>query len=100
MDTIVSYCPFCNSSYYPDQASVVGEGSGSWLLHTNCLSCHSSIVLLLLVGEIGISSFGLITDLTDTEVVKFQKGSAVDIDDLIELYTILSKSRKDFLSYL
>lgn len=98
MSKLVSYCPFCSTSFTPEKASVVGESKESWLLHINCDHCASSIVLLLLVGEVGISSFGLVTDLTVKDVDRFHKSERIVSDDLINLYEMLYKRTENFIA--
>jgi len=87
--SLVSYCPLCNSSFSPSRAAVISEGNDSQLLHVTCKQCASSIVLLLLVGEVGVSSVGLITDLTEHDVTRFKNGATVSSDDLLDLHQSL-----------
>ena len=89
MASLVSYCPLCNASFSPRQAAVIGEGGDTQLLHISCNHCTSSIVLLLLIGEVGVSSVGLVTDLTGGEVLRFKNSEAVSSDDLIDLHQSL-----------
>lgn len=100
IEKIASYCPFCNTSFFPKKASVIGESNESWLLHVNCDHCASSIVLLLLISEVGVSSFGLVTDLTGNDVMRFKGSSGLEADDLINLYEILFLSKKDILNFI
>ena len=86
MASLVSYCPLCNVSFSPHRAAVVGEEGDSQLLHITCNRCASSIVLLLLIGDIGVSSVGLVTDLTEGEVMRFKSSAIVSSDDLIDLH--------------
>jgi len=95
---VESYCPLCNNSFLPDQATVIEETHDSWLLHTNCNKCSSSIILMVLVSEIGVSSFGLVTDLTKEDVVKYKKSEAINSNNLIDLYQSLHKNKLDFIS--
>lgn len=88
--SLISYCPLCDTSFSPKQAAVIGQGGDVQLLHTICSRCGSSIVLLLLTSEAGISSVGLITDLTEGEVGHFACSAAVSTDDIIELHEYLS----------
>ncbi|MFA6908484.1 MAG: hypothetical protein WC289_01225 [Patescibacteria group bacterium] len=70
--------------------AVVLEGyEETQLMHVVCKSCSSSIIILMLTGELGMSSVGLITDLTGNDVMKFKEGNAVDADDVLELHCVL-----------
>jgi len=81
-----TYCPFCRLSFLPENAAVLGENQASWLIHVTCNSCSSSIIQLLMLGEVGISSVGLVTDLLQGELEKFRYSQPVTIDDLIDLH--------------
>ncbi|XOU95031.1 MAG: hypothetical protein ACNFW9_03125 [Candidatus Kerfeldbacteria bacterium] len=95
-----SYCPLCNTSFLPEKATVIEESQESWLLHTNCAQCSSSIVLMVLVSEIGISSFGLVTDLTKKDIVRYKKSEIINSDNLIDLYQALYINKMDFISFV
>jgi len=98
IDKLESYCPLCNTSFFPEKASVIDESNSSWLLHTTCSQCASSIVSLMLVGDIGISSFGLLTDLTKDEIEKFRFTKPINEDNLIDLYKSLYTSDIDLIA--
>lgn len=100
VEKLVSYCPFCNTSFSPEKASVIEESKESWLLHVTCKKCASSIVLLLLIGEVGISSFGLVTDLTEQDVMRFKRSAVISANDLINLYQLLYQNEQDLISLM
>ena len=87
-----SYCPFCSTSFSPKKASVIGENNECWLLHVNCETCKSSIVVLMIVGEMGVSSFGLVTDLMEVEIDRFRNSEKIVADDLLDLYQLLHQN--------
>lgn len=93
-----SYCPFCNTSFSPQKACVLGENNESWLLHVTCVTCKSSIVVLMIIGEVGVSSFGLITDLTVTEIDQFRGSDRIEANDLIDLYQLLHQGSQDLFA--
>lgn len=86
----VSTCPLCGKEYAPEEARIVSEKEGAFLVHTNCKRCGSSVVATLVANQLGISSVGLITDLTYEDVVKFKDGENISTDDLLSLYEILN----------
>jgi len=88
---LISYCPLCNTHYNPSKASILEEADGAHLIHISCKKCSSSILAVIITGGIGISSIGLITDLTDNDVMKFKLGSRVDEDDVIDAVKSISK---------
>lgn len=83
---LISYCPLCEVSYNPMRARVLDERDDAHLVHIQCASCGSSIVALILNSAMGITSVGLITDLTGDDVLKFKDEGYVTADDVLEFY--------------
>lgn len=96
---MISYCPLCETSYNPMEAKVLGEKEDGHLLHIRCKKCWNSILALVMVSNAGVSSVGLVTDLTFEDVVKFrEKPAEVTIDDVITVHEMLdSQTDGDFI---
>ena len=95
---LISYCPLCHTNFNPFKIKVLEEKGDSHLLHTECPCCHSSVVILVLASELGISSVGLVTDLTGDEVIKFKNFDAITSDDVIEIHH-QSNQKQNLLAY-
>lgn len=96
---LVSYCPLCNTQYNPLSARIVEERDDAHLIHIKCKKCNSSIVALVLSSGVGISSVGLITDLSEEDVIRFKDGNRVNNDDVLNLYSLL-RSSTDVIKYI
>lgn len=96
---MISFCPMCETNYNPMEARVLGEKEDGHLLHIRCKKCWNSILALVLVSNAGVSSVGLITDLTYEDVRKFSKQEApVSTDDVISVHQLLTDDgEKDFI---
>jgi len=88
---LISYCPLCNSQYNPMTAKILEEREDAHLIHIECRRCNSSIIALILTGGIGISSVGLVTDLTSDDVLKFKDMEEINSDDVLTLHNVLEK---------
>ncbi len=88
---LITTCPICNTQYKSVSAKIVEEREGAHLIHIKCKNCGSSIVALVLVGGLGVSSVGLICDLTPEDVFKFKDSKVVDTDDVIAIHELLNK---------
>lgn len=84
----ISYCPLCHTYFSPQEAKVLEEAGDTHLLHFMCRKCFSSIVILVLASDLGVSSFGLITDLTEGDVMRFKDQPAVSPNDVITIYSL------------
>ena len=88
---LISYCPLCNTHYNPSEADILEQEDGAHLIHVSCSKCSSSIVAVIISSGIGISSVGLITDLSADDVLYFKSGSRVNEDDVIDSVKSVSK---------
>ncbi|MDD5567258.1 MAG: hypothetical protein PHH01_03630 [Patescibacteria group bacterium] len=88
---LVSYCPLCNAQYNPLSAKILEERDDAHLIHIQCRKCGSSIVALVLASGVGISSVGLITDLSGDDALRFKNNPTISSDDVLQLYDFLQK---------
>lgn len=91
---LISYCPLCNARYSTMSAKILEEKEGAHLIHLECRNCGSSIVALIFTGGMGISSVGLVTDLTSEDVIKFKNAQDINSDDVIALHEFLGEEKK------
>ncbi len=96
---VVSYCPVCNTPYNPLSAKILDEKEDAHLLHIQCKKCGSSIVALVLASGLGISSIGLLTDLTDDDAIRFKKGFRISANDILDIYESLHNTQ-NLLKYI
>lgn len=73
------------------QARMIGETEGTQLLHVTCRKCQNSILALVLQNASGVSSVGLVTDLTFEDVGRFQRARSISVDDVIDLHAFLEE---------
>lgn len=88
---VISTCPFCRTHYNLTTAKVVVEKDDAHLLHLECRKCGSAVVALVLTSGLGVSSVGLVTDLTSDDVLKFAGAAEVSIDDVVDMYALLDQ---------
>jgi len=89
---LISYCPLCNTHYNPLSAKVLEERDDAHLIHIECRKCGSLIVALVLTGGLGISSVGLVTDLTSDDVLRFKDSDGITPNDVIELHEVMQST--------
>lgn len=82
---IISYCPLCRTHYNPLSAQILEQRENAHLIYIRCRKCSSSIVALVVTGIVGVSSMGLVTDLTSKDVLKFQHSETIQYDDVIDI---------------
>lgn len=97
---LISYCPLCETSYNPQEARVLGEKDDSHLLHIQCGNCSNAIIALVLISSVGVSSVGLVTDLSYDDVLRFKNAGAISTDDVIEVHNALQNEEAFFKSLM
>lgn len=83
---LISRCPLCSEPYRPFQASIVEEKEEAQLLHLECDKCHCNMVALIVSGQMGLTSVGLITDLTSEDVERFKDAQPLSQDRVIDAF--------------
>lgn len=84
---LVSYCPVCETRYNPMEARMLGEDGDTHLLHIRCHKCTNQVLALVLVNQVGVSSIGVITDLSFDDVMRFKSADKITVDDVIKTHT-------------
>jgi hypothetical protein len=88
---LISYCPVCDTSYNPMEARVIDERGERHLMHIRCKKCAHAILALVLTTGMGMSSMGILTDLTFDDVMRFRTAVPVTLDDVIACHELLEK---------
>lgn len=91
---IINRCPVCEAVYNADDARLFAEDGEASLVHITCGKCRSHFMALLMVMKQGLSSVGLLTDLTFDDLKRLQKAGPITLDEAIEAHEILE--REDF----
>lgn len=80
----INRCPICTESYDPKEAKLFGKQDIATLIHITCGKCSSHFVaMIMLVGQ-GVSSVGMITDLTFADVQKLYRLDPLTMDEIID----------------
>lgn len=88
---LISACPVCNQAYDPVAAQVIEEKDTLHLLHIQCKSCGGNVVSVVFSDGFGVSSMGLVTDLTAEDVVGFKDAPPIVVDDVMEMHRLLER---------
>jgi DNA-directed RNA polymerase alpha subunit len=91
--TLITHCPVCNVRYNPIEARILEEGQSSHLVFIKCRECVSAVLAVIVSNNMGISSIGLITDLSAEDIAKFKLSGKVSVDDIIEAHQFLTKEK-------
>ena len=87
---IISHCPICHFKYDPLEARVLSENREAHLIYFKCRQCSAAILALILANNFGLSSFGLLTDLDGSEIMRIKDSDAIKSDDVLAAYQLLN----------
>lgn len=88
---VISNCPLCGARYNPMKADILEENEEAHLIHITCNKCRVSVLAMILHTSMGMSSVGLVTDLTPEDVLKFKNKKDISADDIINFHKKLLK---------
>lgn len=97
---LISKCPLCSEQYQPFQASIVEEKPEAQLVHIECRKCSSAIVALIVNGQLGLTSIGLITDLSSKDVEIFKDSIPISEDDVFQAFEKFNSNTNEFYNEL
>jgi len=83
---IISSCPVCSQKYNMSEIKILERKNDAHLIYIQCPSCRSSVLAVILANYFGVSSVGLVTDLTSRDVLKFKNLDNVTTNDVIEIH--------------
>lgn len=93
-----SRCPLCDASVKPDNAEILDESRQGILFHVTCPDCRASLLAVVAASKLGLSSFGMVTDLTAADTKRLRKGRTIDAQDILQAYQELSQFSGSFRS--
>lgn len=82
-------CPVCNKKYRKNCMLVLEEDEKRTTLHLACESCGAASMVFVSMGQFGVVSLGLLTDLKQSEVQSVFLGDVVSTDTVIEAHQFL-----------
>lgn len=83
---IINRCPLCGGSASRLEARLLGQTPERQTVHVHCHECAGSIIAYFMMSGMGMTSYGLVTDLSFDDFIKFNHGSSIELDDVIRAH--------------
>lgn len=84
-------CPLCRKKYDPLEARIIMGDDGAELVHVECQRCRGAIIAKISGSHRGATSMiGIVTDLSSRDLLRLQSKTAIDADDVVSLYTLVT----------
>lgn len=87
-------CTVCNHKYEPTKALLLDDRGEYTVLHVTCASCGVATVVFVSVGQLGVISMGVLTDLEGDEARSLLDKEVISSDDVLEMHAFLAHSGK------
>jgi hypothetical protein len=91
-------CESCGCSYGVTDIEIIGHEDSIWLFNVSCSYCQSQGLVAIVVREANMGSIA--TDLTEAEFEKFDAGTSIEIDDVLDMHNFLKEFKGDFAAIL
>lgn len=91
---LISQCPVCNHKYESKAASLFANRDNAQFIHITCENCGSYFMAMMMTLGKGVSTVGMITDLSLFDAKRLHKTPPLSIDDLIEGHKIINELHK------
>ena len=96
----ISVCPVCGGDYGKNRARLFAAKANANLAHINCEKCNSNFIAMILLMNNGISSVGMVSDLTLQDAEKIHHRPVIDVDEVLEHHILINFDSKKFLNTL
>jgi hypothetical protein len=80
----INKCPLCNTGYEAEQAALFAKHEAANLVHITCKNCRSYFMAMIVMLGQGLSSVGMITDLSFADVERLHRVEPISLDEALE----------------
>lgn len=90
--SLISQCPVCSQDYDKKTEKQFLDVKNTHLVHMTCNNCQSYFLAMVMELGKGVSTIGMITDLSYEDVKRTYKTKAIRMDEVIEASQLLNKN--------
>ena len=81
---LINKCPICAAAYNPDRAKLFAQNEKANLVHISCEACSGNFIAMILAMPGGISTIGMVSDLSFEDAKRLHIKPAIGLDELID----------------
>lgn len=90
---VMRECPFCESEYAAESVCSLKQTEDAELAHLVCETCGHAVMVLIGVSEFGMSTLGIVTDLTVDDAKRTVEFPEISPDDVLNFHTFIRDGR-------
>ena len=85
-------CSVCGEAFKPRNAHLLSRDPELSHVYTQCSECKSSSITFVLKSTMGfITTIGMLTDMTKSDIERFKGKKPISADDVLELHKSLEE---------
>lgn len=92
LEKLMSRCVLCGANQSALLAAIVNESNQAELVHIRCSNCKGALVALIYASGTVVTSIGMVTDLTQEDIAKFQQGKNITENDILNIHQTLQEA--------
>jgi hypothetical protein len=85
----INKCPICSALYDTEKAELFASHDRAYLVHLTCGSCRSYFVAMIIAVGQGLSSVGIVTDLSSADAKRLHGSEPISLDEALEAHAII-----------
>ena len=93
---LLQQCPICKGQYDAKKEKIVEERGDAHLVHITCPHCRNFILAVVVVSSLGMSSVGMVTDLSENDVKRLRNRECISEDELLGFHTFIKNNKFNF----
>ena len=97
---IIRQCALCETEYDQKGIKTIEKKEGVSLMHCTCKTCHGAVLVLLASTPVGVTSVGMITDLTVKDIKQLKGKAPITEDDVLAFHQFVQQKQPSFLKYI
>lgn len=86
-------CPICSAEYKTENAKLFAKKDSANLVHVNCGTCRSSMMFMIMLMGQGLSSVGMLTDLSFEDAQRLHTAKEITLDEALDGFTFIQNNQ-------
>jgi len=96
----IAICPICGNDYRQNKANLFAQQENVNLAHISCAKSQSNFIAMIIFLGQGVSSVGMVSDLTLSDAERICRLKRITVDELIDFHKLINNDSQEFLNFL
>jgi|SRR3989339_1595022 len=83
---LINHCPICGKDYSDKKVELFLNKKNAQMIHITCGQCGSYFIAMVMVFGKGISTVGMVTDLSFEDIKRLHAKQPIEVDEIIDFH--------------